>query len=174
MPEKKEIKIDLKGANGLPDPGANRFLVLAGTIAYFKKKSVVGYYLDYKNNKLECSPQGVYEGLVVMNYSVFDAKETDDSAGTLAFHSARFGLAKGTPQEMLKGMGKTVWEAGGFRISKQGSGDKDGGTWGYGAVIGDFVVNVSFNRRSLRPDQWSPPSFEPDDVVLALLKQIFP
>ncbi len=173
-PDKKEVKVSLKGTRGLPDPGQNRFLALAGTIAYSKKKSVVGYYLDFKNNKLERSPQGVYEGIVVMNYSVFDAKATDDPTGTLEFHAARFGLGKGTTPEMLKGMGKTVLEAGRFRISKQGSGDKDGGTWVYGAVIGDFVVNVSFNRRSLRPDTWSPPFFEPDEVVLALLEQLFP
>lgn len=173
-PDKKEIKVSLKGARGLPDPGQNRFLALAGTIAYSKKKSVVGYYLDFKNNKLERPPQGVYEGLVVMNYAVFDAKATDDPAGTLEFHAARFGLGKGTTPEMLKGMGKTVLEAGRFRISKQGSGDKDGGTWVYGAVIGDFVVNASFNRRSLRPDNWSPPFFEPDEVVLALLEKLFP
>ena len=173
-PDKKEIKASLKGASGLPDPGQNRFLALAGTIAYSKKKSVVGYYLDFKNNKLERSPEGVYEGLVVMNYAVFDTKATDDPAGTLEFHAARFGLGKGTTPEMLKGMGKTVLEAGRFRMSKQGSGDKDGGTWVYGAVIGDFVVNASFNRRSLRPDNWSPPFFEPDEVVLALLEKLFP
>ncbi len=173
-PNKKEIKVSLKGARDLPEPGPNRFLALAGTIAYSKKKSVVGYYLDFKNNKLERSPEGVYEGIVAVNFSVFDAKATDDPSGTLAFHTARFGLGKETTPEMLRGMGKNVMEAGRFRISKQVSGDKDGGTWVYGAVIGNFVVNASLNRRSLRPDTWSPPDFEPDEVLLALLEKLFP
>ncbi len=170
-PDNKEVKVSLKGAKALPDPGSNRFFALAGTIAYSKKKSVIGYYLDFKNNRLERSPGTVYEGGMVMNYSVLDAKTTDDRAGTLAFHSARFGLEKGMSQETIKGMGVTVLEASGFRMSKRGSGDV--GTIVYGAVVGDFVVNVSFTRHSLRPDNWSPPSFDADKVVLALLQQLF-
>lgn len=170
-PDKREVKISLKGAKALPDPGSNRFLALAGTIAYSKKRSVIGYYLDFKNNRLERSPGTVYEGGMVMNYSVLDAKTTDDRAGTLAFHSARFGLEKGMSKETLSGMGVTVVEVSGFRISKRGSGDV--GTVVYGAVVGDFVVNVSFTRHSLRPDNWSPPSFDSDKVVLALLQQLF-
>ncbi len=173
-PDKREVRISLKGAGDLPDPGSNKFLAIAGTIAYSKEKSVVGYYLDFKNNKLERSPQGVYDGIMVMNYAVIDAKTTDDTEETLAFHSASLGLGKGMTQETLKGMGVTVLEMGRFRVSKRGSGDDNGGTTIYGAVVGDFVVNVSFNRRSLRPEQWSPPSFDQDKVVFLLLEQIFP
>ena len=79
---------------------------------------------------------------------------------------------KGTTPEMLKGMGKTVLEAGRFRISKQGSETK---TEERGLRRRDRdCPNASFNRRSLRPDNWSPPFFEPDEVVLALLERLFP
>ena len=171
---KKEVKVSLKGANALPDPGENRFLALVGSVAYNKKRSVVGYYLDMKNNLLERSPQSVHDGGTVMNYSVIDSKVTDDPAGTLESHSARLGLGKGLTRERLKSIGVNVLETGRFRISKKGSGDHNNGTWVYGAIIGDFLVNVSFNVWSIRPDQWSPPSFEPDEVVEELLQRLFP
>lgn len=50
----------------------------------------------------------------------------------------------------------------------------DYGTWVYGAVEGDFLLNLSINRWSIRPDNWTPPAFDPDKAALAVVEMLLP
>jgi hypothetical protein len=41
-------------------------------------------------------------------------------------------------------------------------------------VEGDFLLNFSVNRWSVRPDNWSPPAFDPDGAALAIAEMLLP
>ena len=165
-PEGKELKVSFKGGDNLPDPGANRLLAIAGTLAYNRKRSVVGFFLDGKNNLQERSPQDVYSGGTVVNYSVADLRLAPDPGEARRFHRARFGLDGSMTAEHLKAQGIIILTKGNTRISKRGpAAPEEFGTWVYGVVEGDFILNLSINRWSIRPDNWNPPAFDPDEAA---------
>jgi len=173
-PEGKELKFSFKGAESLPDPGANRLTGIAGVLAYNRKRSVVGFFLDGKNNLQERSPQDVYGGGTVVNYSVADLRLSPDPGEAKRFHRARFGLDGAMTAEHLKAQGITVLTKGNAHISKRGpAAGEDFGTWVYGAVEGNFILNLSINRWSIRPDNWTPPAFDPDRAAWRIFDIFF-
>jgi hypothetical protein len=173
-PEGKELKFSFKGAESLPDPGANRLTGIAGVLAYNRKRSVVGFFLDGKNNLQERSPQDVYGGGTVVNYSVADLRLAPDPGEAKRFHRARFGLDGAMTAEHLKAQGITVLTKGNAHISKRGpAAGEEFGTWVYGAVEGDFILNLSINRWSIRPDNWNPPAFDPDRAAWRIFDIFF-
>lgn len=173
-PEGKELKFSFKGAESLPDPGANRLTGIAGVLAYNRKRSVVGFFLDGKNNLQERSPQDVYGGGTVVNYSVADLRLAPDPGEAKRFHRARFGLDGAMTAEHLKAQGITVLTKGNAHISKRGpAAAEEFGTWVYGAVEGDFILNLSINRWSIRPDNWNPPAFDPDRAAWRIFDIFF-
>jgi len=165
-PDGKEIKTAFKGAKSVPVPGSNRLAAIAGSLAYSRKRSVVGFFLDGKNNLQERSPQDVYSGGTVVNYSVADLRLAPDPEEAKRFHRARFGLDGTMSTEHLKARGFTILTKENLRISKRGpAAGEEFGTWVYGAVEGDFILNLSINRWSIRPDNWNPPAFDPDEAA---------
>lgn len=173
-PDGKEIRTAFKGAKSMPGPGPNRLAAIAGTLAYSRKKSVVGFFHDGKALR-ERSPAEVFSGGTVVNYSVSDLRQAPDAEEAKRFHRARFGLDGAMTAEHLKALGITILEKGSLRLSRKGpaSGDEFG-TWVYGAVEGDFLLNFSVNRWSVRPDNWSPPAFDPDGAALAIAEMLLP
>ena len=76
--------------------------------------------------------------------------------------------------EQLKAMLISILSKGSLRVSRRGPAAKDFATWVYGAVEGDFILNLSINRWSTRPDIWSPPAFDPDEAALAIADMLLP
>lgn len=173
-PDGKEIKTAFKGAKGVPGPGPNRLAAISGTLAYSRKKLVVGFFHDGKALR-ERSPAEAISGGTVINYSVADLRLSGDPEGTKKFHRARFGLDGAMTAEQLKAVGTTILTKGTLRISRRGpAAGEEFGTWVYGAVEGDFLLNLSVNRWSVRPDNWTPPAFDPDGAALELAAILLP
>ncbi len=172
-PDGKEIRTVFKGAKNVPDPGPNRLAAIAGTLAYSRKKSVVGFFHDGKALR-ERSPSEALSGGTVVNYSVADLRPAPDPEEAKRFHRARFGLDGAMSGEQLKAMLISILSKGSLRVSRRGPAAKDFATWVYGAVEGDFILNLSINRWSTRPDIWSPPAFDPDEAALAIAEMLLP
>ncbi len=173
-PDGKEIRTAFKGAKSVPDPGPNRLAAIAGSLAYSRKKSVVGFFHDGKALR-ERSPAEAISGGTVVNYSVADLRPAPDPEEAKLFHRARFGLDGAMPAEQLKAMGITILTKGTLRISRRGpAAGEEFGTWVYGAVEGNFLLNLSINRWSIRPDNWNPPAFDPDEAAFEIAGRLFP
>jgi len=172
-PEGKEIRIAFKGADSVPGPGPNRLGAIAGMLAYNRKRTVYGFYHDGKALRERMQGEAINGGTVV-NYSVSDLRLAPDPEEAKRFHRARFGLDGAMTGEHLKAMGITILSKGPLRVSRRGPAVNDYGTWVYGAVEGDFLLNLSINRWSIRPDNWTPPAFDPDKAALAVVEMLLP
>ena len=172
-PEGKETRIAFKGADSVPGPGPNRLGAIAGMLAYNRKRTVYGFYHDGKALRERMQGEAINGGTVV-NYSVSDLRLAPDPEEAKRFHRARFGLDGAMTGEHLKAMGITILSKGTLRVSRRGPAVNDYGTWVYGVVEGDFLLNLSINRWSIRPDNWTPPAFDPDKAALAVVEMLLP